>query len=323
MKQSHFNQFSIRNPEKSLARLSEPHGYRFTGDEVHLHARFTLLDPAAHLRQWALQLWACPTAPTSALDLAGHIVTEIALPPMAETADHDEDMDVEVFAMPPAGGGEHYIALVLASGQPGQFDEIHDVQVYPLLERFLQPRLGGNVGYAIKDRRVEVFADRIENPRCAGNLSGTLALELWALPGSYAGGSFQGHRLAGVVIGLVCGQGELPAVSCDLQFTAPPPGCWHFVLMLREWTANGYVTRDFTSFRNPVGYPAASAAPFMKSEILAMPATVEPSMDVFVDEPFRMSAPSRKSLKRVRRRSPSSGKKPPVAKRRSRKPPPL
>src|SRR5271155_3269934 len=104
-----------------LARLSGPHGYRFDGDTVHLHAMFALLDPAAHERSWALQLWACPSAPFSASDLAGHVVAEVALPPMGELADESEHFEVRAFAWPPAGAGEHFMVLVLASGRPGQF----------------------------------------------------------------------------------------------------------------------------------------------------------------------------------------------------------
>ena len=67
----------VQNPAGQLARLSGPHGYRFDGDTVHLNAMFALLNPAAHDCSWALQLWACPSAPVTAQDLAGHIVAEV------------------------------------------------------------------------------------------------------------------------------------------------------------------------------------------------------------------------------------------------------
>jgi Helix-hairpin-helix motif len=263
---------SVHHTAMPLARLSEPHGYRFEGDTVHLQARFAVLDPAAHHRSWALQLWACPSAPTSTRDLAGQMAAEVALPPMSEAADETEYMDMSAFAYPPAGNGEHFMALVLASGQPGRFNEVHDVAVYPRRQGFLQPGIRGAVGYRIDGDRVQVTVDRIENPRPAGTASGTLALELWALPAPYTGGDFEGVGLAGVEIGSLAGQTESISNSFELPFSAPPSGAWHFVLMLREWTAAGFIARDFTNFTSPVIYapvPAAAPIPFAAPQIPA------------------------------------------------------
>jgi DNA uptake protein ComE-like DNA-binding protein len=259
MKTSFMVNNSVQSPAVQLARFHGPHGYRLDGDTIHLNAMFALLHPDAHQRSWALQLWACPSTPNSAQDLAGHIVAEVALPPMAELADEIEHFDVSAFAQPPAGAGEHVMVLVLAAGQPGQFHDIHDFAVYARREQFVQPRLSGNVGYRIDGARVQISVDLVENPRPATNRSGTLTLELWALPAPFAGGSIQGHHLAGVEIGTIHGQYELALQPIDLAFTQPPPGIWHFVLMLREWTAAGFVTRDFTNFATPfVSAPAVN-----------------------------------------------------------------
>jgi hypothetical protein len=245
-----------------LARLAEPHGYRLEGDLVELQSRFTVLDQAAHQRQWALQLWACPQAPNSGTDLSGQMVAEVVLPPMSEVADEVEHLEMMAFATPPAGSGEHFMALALASGRPGQFDEVHDIAVYPRCRCFLQPRMRGAVGYHIQGERVELSVEQLENPRDRANCSGTLALELWALATPYAGGSFQGVPLAGVVIGSLSGQTEAATKCFDLPFSRPLAGTWHFVLMLREWTSAGYITRDFANFSNPVHYePALTPAP--------------------------------------------------------------
>jgi len=263
-----------------MARLSEPHGYRFDGDRVHLRARFTVLDPAANQRAWALQLWACPSAPASASDLAGQMLAEVALPPMSEVADETEHLDVSAFACPPAGGAEHFLVLVLAAGRPGQFDEVHDVAAYALPQRFLQPRMRGTVGYRIEGNRVHLSVEHIENPRDAANRSGTLALELWALAAPYAGGAFQGTHLAGAVLAPLSGQAEPISSSIELPLSSPPPGEWHFVLMLREWTAAGYVTRDFTNFATPVFYapPPAAMPPKLEAPIAPTAPPVEPAM---------------------------------------------
>jgi DNA uptake protein ComE-like DNA-binding protein len=286
---------SSRTVATSLARISEPHGYRFDGDIVHLHARFAVLDPAAHQREWTLQLWACPEAPAPAGVLKGHMVAQVALPPMSESADESEHMDMTAFATPPAGNAEHFMALVLAAGRrPGQADEVHDVAVYSRRQQFLQPGIMGTVGYRIAGNRVHLSVERIENPRAAGNVSGTLALELWALAAPYSGAAFNGAPLAGVAFGSLPGEAATTAASFELPFVPPPAGQWHFVLMLREWTSAGYVTRDFTNFRNPVSHGAAPAgAPRSATPAIASPGvtsrTASPS--VAAAAPSRSATP--------------------------------
>jgi hypothetical protein len=247
---------SIHRPAVSLARLSQPNGYRFDGDSVHLHARLTVLDHTAYQHSWALQLWACPAIPASAGDLAGHVVAEVALPPMSEVADEIEHMDMSTLARPPAGGAEYFMVLVLAAGVAGRFDEVHDFVAYPSRQQFLQPRLRGRVDHRIEGDRVHLSVEHLENPREPANCSGTLALELWALATPYAGGAFEGTHLAGVSIGSLFGQTESTTTSFELPFFSPPAGDWHFVLMLREWTSAGYVTRDFSNFITPVNFRA-------------------------------------------------------------------
>jgi competence ComEA-like helix-hairpin-helix protein len=277
MKVSLLENTSIQTPAAQLARLSGPHGYRFDGDTVQINAMFALLDPVAHERSWALQLWACPTAPESARELAGHIVAEIALPPMGELADEIEHFEVSAFSLPPAGPGEHVMVLVLASGRTGQFNDIHDLAVYSRRQEFVQPRMGGNVGYRVDGSRVQIQAGRVENPRVAGSSSGTLSLELWALPAPFTGGRFQGHHLAGVEIGSIDGQYELVLQPIDLAFTPPPAGAWQIVLMLREWTSSGFVTRDFANFpQSFVSAPVVEKSPApAPTPVVAKPATVD------------------------------------------------
>ena len=180
MKISTIDNATVQTPAVQLARLSRPHGYRLDGDTVHLNAMFALLDPAAHERSWALQLWACPDAPSSAQDLAGHIVAEVPLPPMGELADETEHFEVNAFALPPIGADDYDMVLVLASGRFGQFNDVHDFAVYSNRQAFIQPRMNGTVGYRVDGNRVQISVDRAENPRSESNRSGTLSLELWA-----------------------------------------------------------------------------------------------------------------------------------------------
>jgi DNA uptake protein ComE-like DNA-binding protein len=48
----------------------------------------------------------------------------------------------------------------------------------------------------------------------------------------------------------------------NLTFNPPPAGRWHIVMMLREWTASGFATRDFVNFEIPfVSAPVAEKTP--------------------------------------------------------------
>lgn len=151
----------------------------------------------------------------------------------------------------------------------------------------LVPVLIGNCGYALNADRVRITLEQILNPRSAGDISGTLVVELWALHQPYHGGYFEGIPLAGLPIGVVFGQHALNQCVYDLAFQEPPPGTWYITLMLREWTAVGYVTRDFRTFNTPytvtwspllIDGGNAKPVPETKPTAIAVPAT--PSVKV-------------------------------------------
>ncbi|MGB5062560.1 MAG: hypothetical protein WBQ37_02200 [Candidatus Competibacter sp.] len=224
------------------------HGYAITGDQVQLSADLNILDfEYATSTAWALQLWAIET-PFVGGELPGIKVAEIPLNPLPETAPPPITVAGSTFILPPAGVRDWTLLLALAAGEAGDFRHIHAFAHYPRPERFAQPHILGKVGYHLTEEQIELTVDEIQNPRDPANMSGTLSLELWALATPYAGGAFDGIPLAGAVIGSLPGQGQ----HLDLRTTAHrapmPPGCWYPVLMLREWTLAGYVTRDYTNF---------------------------------------------------------------------------
>ena len=171
----------------------------------------------------------------------------------------------------------------------------------------------GSVGYDIQGARVQISVERVENPRAASNRSGTLSLELWALPAPYAGGRFQGHYLAGVEIGSVNGQRELALQPIELAFAAPPAGNWHIVLMLREWTAGGFVTRDFANFATPfISAPIVERAPALAVEKCSAPVAERAVTPVVAPAPAPLAvrAPAPEVAKAAALLSPA---KPPAA----------
>ncbi len=111
--------------------------------------------------------------------------------------------------------------------------------------------LSGNCGYKLQGDRIVITIGEIANLREHGEISGTLAIEVWALERPYVGGQFDGVALAGTSIGELHGKHSLTECRYDLIFQEPPPGHWYLTLMLREWTNLGYITSDYINFNLP------------------------------------------------------------------------
>jgi hypothetical protein len=115
--------------------------------------------------------------------------------------------------------------------------------------------MSGSCSYQVENNRVLITISEIRNHRALDTLSGTLAIEFWALGQPYGGGGFNGVALAGTRIGELGGQSCLTDCRYDLIFQHLPAGDWFLTLMLREWEHNGYVTRDYVNFTLPYGVP--------------------------------------------------------------------
>jgi hypothetical protein len=271
-------------------KLGASHGYRFDGDRVSLNAELAVSRDALDERgQWALQLWACET-PYAGGSLSGIKIAEapVALP--LEPGDHHPRLDAAAAARLPAGQREYSMVLVLASGSAGAFDQVHDFANYPTRERFAVPHFQGTVGYRIDGETLVVSVERVRNPRSEDNLTGTLALELWALTAPYTGGAIEGVgvRLADTQLERIAGQSALDHVEYAMPFTEPPADRSQLVLTLREWTALGYETRDYCNFAAPY----RPAKPELAHELLAAsaPAEVAPPQPPLHEAPLPIAS---------------------------------
>ena len=265
-----------------LATFGTSHGYRFEADHVALTASFNIRTPAAHQRTWALQLWACPCAPTMPAELQGQLVASVSLPPLAEIADPVETFTVNTVAIPPAGQGDHtmVLALVAVAANGRTAGEIHDLAVYSRRETFALPRLvDGNIA-GLAAGQLVITAGAIENPRDAGNTSGTLSLELWALDAAYSGGDFTGWPVAGMVLGTLAGQSRWTGLNFPMTADLPRENS-RLVLMLREWNGTRYLTRDYTNLSEAFVAPVAAVAAIAP----AVPANAAPATTSVVATP--------------------------------------
>lgn len=269
-------------------RIGLNHGYAFDGDSVQLDAELLVsnADEAAD-HELALQLWACE-APFDGQPVRAAKVAE--LPVGSLDAGSPAWVSAFTTACPPAGQAGHSMVLVLAAGRDGRFEQVLDYANFPRTETFVQPRLVGNTGFSVGESTVSLSVDGIENPRAADNLSGTLSLELWALEAPYSNGVPAGVQLAASTIGSLAGQNGWQGLSLDLPLAARPAGTWHIALLLREWTAFGYVTRDFTNFALPLSWEAeAVATPAI--EVAAEPVAAAKAVSAAKPAPKAKAAP--------------------------------
>lgn len=225
-------------------------GYRFDADQVELQADIAGPCGWPAQGQWALQLWADETVK----------VAELPLGQLEDDAQGLLRVSGIAPAQPPAGDDFHRMSLKLVSGQPGDYAELHDQQTFGLLQSFAQPRLLGAVACHASDEGLAIEVESIRNPRAPGNLSGTLALELWALDAPYAGTSWSGTPVASLVIGCLDGQASLER-NRFVVHAAPWPADSELTLMLREWTSAGYVTRDYRLLEQPALTAPVAPAP--------------------------------------------------------------
>lgn len=262
---------------QSFVRFGHSHGYRLDGDAALLNAQLDV-DPevvqsAASL---ALQLWACEE-PYRGGPLTGFKVAEA--PISLSTLEAERGLAATAFARPPAleraaqaDAHDYSMVLVLAAGSEGGFDQVYDFANYPERQRFVGPHLEGAAGYRLcDDKTVGIQVDRVVNARTCENLSGTLSLQLWALPAPYRGGELSGTLLASHELAPLSGQHLLTPGELHCALNPSRADESHVVLVLCEWTSAGYLPRDYCNFVDPYRAPESSPAAAPEPEVVAAP----------------------------------------------------
>jgi len=257
---------SLASAPFNKLRLAGNHGYRFQGDLAFLNAELVAApasdESARSAQHWALQLWACES-PHQGGALRGIKVAqaELSKATLTQSGEHEHArLEVETFATLPAQG-QYAMVLVLAAGEGGRYDQVHDFSNYAERQQFEGPRLEGTSGYRFEEDGVLLQAEGVRNTRDEDNLSGSLALELWALSEPYQGGDLRGTLLASAPIGRLSGNSEERYIERYARLNQAPAGEWRLALVLTEWTHAGHVARDYSNFALPyqVGELAAHA----------------------------------------------------------------
>jgi len=261
----------------NAVKFGSNYGYRFNGDNVELNASFQVLSDDAQQFLWTLQLRASPASGNFTEPLDSDLVAEGMLPPFSTMAAVDMPFYLNMTATPPAGSAEFKLCLVLVAKDSAGNTETHDIAFFNYPERFVQPRFVGEISHQITGDSLRLFVSSLENPREPANLSGTLSLELWANTEPYTGGTFKGAPLASVIIGHLAGQENRQDLVYDLTLAKPPAGHSQLVLMLREWTGNGYTTRDYFNFALPLEATTEPEPSITAKSSTASPVKIETS----------------------------------------------
>ncbi len=112
----------------------------------------------------------------------------------------------------------------------------------------------GSVSYQVSGTSVTLTVNEVDNQSASGT-SGTLRLELWALPSAYSGSSQTGYQLATYSLGTLQANYHFSSFSRTVAYTPPANGTWHVALEVTEYTGassvdGGYLVDDFVNFSN-------------------------------------------------------------------------
>ncbi|WP_338414177.1 helix-hairpin-helix domain-containing protein [uncultured Sphaerotilus sp.] len=254
---------------EAAPHIAGAHGYRLDGDQITLWA-----EVAGGPAEVSLALWAQPAETT---DTASRILVA-----QIRCRLHGAGVvlvEGEVPAAVPSGQADWQMVLTLsAPDAAGQVVE-RDARVFAMTQSFLQPTLVVDGPLVARPVVVGLQIDSVAvtNPRPADNLSGSLCLELWALAEAYTGGTFAGQCLGTIPVGQLGGQS-----GCDClgeTWAVPADAAAVLVLMLREWTQDGLLTRDHRVVtlaveEVPAPAPAPEPAPAKVAAPVPAPAPV-------------------------------------------------
>ncbi|MCP5173620.1 MAG: helix-hairpin-helix domain-containing protein [Moraxellaceae bacterium] len=227
----------------SSISLGQHCAYVLYPEHLQLSAEICVSEPTQ--QAVSVQLWACQQ-PCSGSVVQGHLIAATSETHYQQSTIIEETLTGSW----PVGQSNYYMVLALV-----QADTLISYVNFEQTQVFLQPYLNTpSIEFMPSEAVIEVA--QIFNPRAMDNLSGTLSLELWALSAPYVFDSCEGELLTIELLGELYGQNFW--AGYQLKTPLPIQGK-QLALLLREWTAKGYVTRDIVTFDIPVASSLAKA----------------------------------------------------------------
>lgn len=239
-------------------QIAGTHGYRLDADQITLWAEISG-SPA----DVQLALWAQPVESVEAVPRI--LVAQVRSTFPGAVAGATAMVQGVAAAAVPSGVADWCMVMTLSSIEGDGQLTVHDERRFVWTQSFLQPTLVLDRPLVARpvETGLELDAVTVTNPRAADNLSGSLCLELWALAEPYAGGAFAGECLGRVEVGQLGGQAACEGLAGT--WSAPADETATLVLMLREWTRDGLLTRDHRPVALAVAAPVAPAAPVVEA----------------------------------------------------------
>lgn len=234
-------------------QIAGAHGYRLDADQITLWAELSGRPAAVQLA-----LWAQPVEPAEATPRI--LVAQVRSTFPGATEGAAARVDGVAAAAVPSGVTDWWMVMTLSAVEADGQVTVHDERYFAWTQSFLQPTLVLDQPLVARpvDAGLALDAVAVTNPRAADNLSGSLCLELWALAEPYIGGAFAGECLGRVEVGQLGGQAACEGLAGT--WSAPVDETATLVLMLREWTQDGLLTRDHRLVALAVAAPVAPAA---------------------------------------------------------------
>lgn len=233
-------------------QMAGAHGYRLDADQITLWAEIS-----GRPAEVQLALWAQPVEPAEATPRILVAQVRSTFPGAAEGA--AVMVEGVAAAAVPSGVADWRMVLTLSAVEADGQVAVHDARGFARTQSFLQPTLVLDRPLVARpgEAGLELDAVAVTNPRAADNLSGSLCLELWALAEPYTGGAFAGVCLGRVEVGQLGGQAACEGLTGT--WSAPVDAQAVLVLMLREWTQDGLLTRDHCPVALAVAAPVVAA----------------------------------------------------------------
>ena len=239
-------------------QIAGAHGYRLDADQITLWAEISGRPAAVQLA-----LWAQPVEPAEATPRI--LVAQVHATFPGATDGAAARVEGVAAAAVPSGVTDWWMVMTLSAVEADGQVTVHDERCFAWTQSFLQPTLVLDQPLVARpvDAGLALDAVAVSNPRAADNLSGSLCLELWALAEPYIGGAFAGECLGRVEVGQLGGQAACEGLAGT--WSAPADETATLVLMLREWTQDGLLTRDHRPVALAVAAPVAPAAPVVEA----------------------------------------------------------
>ena len=273
----------IATPDGAL-QIAGAHGYRLDADQITLWAEVSGSPAAVQLA-----LWAQPVEPADATPRI--LVAQVRATFPGATDGAAARVEGVAAAAVPSGVTDWWMVMTLSAVEADGQVTVHDERCFAWTQSFLQPTLVLDQPLVARpvDAGLALDAVAVSNPRAADNLSGSLCLELWALAEPYIGGAFAGECLGRVEVGQLGGQGAREGLVG--VWSVPADAAASLVLMLREWTRDGLLTRDHrpvaraavvpvvpavSEVAAPAAAPATAPAPAAAPVPVAVAATAKP-----------------------------------------------